>query len=308
MTINFKMLGVTLWGKSTIFQLLIASKALSSTSIAATRQCSLLGNTTRNFSEEIKSLSPKTKLMVKQIKKLEAKLGERFERMEKKNKRGLGSVRRDTQSVNTKVEALSRGREGNRKLSMRVKLVMVGVIYGEYERLETHGKDRRRREEPIRESPKRETVTRNKEQRKKKIIKWNEEKKMKLATSARKKEDNKNDIHHKPHGNLIRIGPSPFGSSLDFLKLGYLERGVDPLSIRDEFPNEQILEHPERTKKNLKVMTNITYVMILIFGDSTITKSFAGAFRIPRSSRSSNSIIQHLEAAIMDQVGQSEKS
>ncbi|RDX94504.1 hypothetical protein CR513_23103, partial [Mucuna pruriens] len=57
-------------------------------------------------------------------------------------------------------------------------------------------------------------------------------------------------------------------------------------------------------KEKLKVMLNITYGMIRIFGDSTVTKSFAGAFRILRSSPSSISVIQHPEVVIMDQVGQ----
>ncbi|RDX85983.1 hypothetical protein CR513_32754, partial [Mucuna pruriens] len=53
-------------------------------------------------------------------------------------------------------------------------------------------------------------------------------------------------------------------------------------------------EHPEHTKKKLKVMLNITYGMIYIFGDSIMTKSFTGAFRILKSSRSSISVRQPL--------------
>ncbi|RDX98548.1 hypothetical protein CR513_18517, partial [Mucuna pruriens] len=78
---------------------------------------------------------------------------------------------------------------------------------------------------------------------------------------------------------------------------------VDPPQI-DRIGTNSMLEH---TKKNLKVMLNITYGMIRIFGDFAMTKSFAGALRIPRSSQSSISIIQHPEVAIMDRVGQPKK-
>ncbi|RDY05762.1 hypothetical protein CR513_10358, partial [Mucuna pruriens] len=54
-------------------------------------------------------------------------------------------------------------------------------------------------------------------------------------------------------------------------------------------------------------MPNITYGMILIFGDSAMIKLYASASQTPRSSRSSNFIMQHLEAGIMDQLGQPEK-
>ncbi|RDX88829.1 hypothetical protein CR513_29517, partial [Mucuna pruriens] len=53
------------------------------------------------------------------MKRLEAKLRERLERMEKENKEGLDSVKRNTQSVNAKVEALSRGKEKNRQPFMQ---------------------------------------------------------------------------------------------------------------------------------------------------------------------------------------------
>ncbi|RDX98175.1 Gag-Pol polyprotein, partial [Mucuna pruriens] len=55
-------------------------------------------------------------------------------------------------------------------------------------------------------------------------------------------------------------------------------------------------KHIDYTKRNLKVMLNIIYGMIHTFGDSTMTKSFAGAFQTSRSSRSSTFAIQHLEA------------
>ncbi|RDX90240.1 Pol polyprotein, partial [Mucuna pruriens] len=51
-------------------------------------------------------------------------------------------------------------------------------------------------------------------------------------------------------------------------------------------------------------MLSITYGIIRIFGDSVVTKSFAGAFRIRRSNPSSIFVIRHLEAATTDQVGQ----
>ncbi|RDX96194.1 hypothetical protein CR513_21183, partial [Mucuna pruriens] len=66
-------------------------------------------------------------------------------------------------------------------------------------------------------------------------------------------------------------------------------------------------KHLDYTKRNLKVMPSITYGMILIFGDSTMIKSYASASRTLKSSQSSNFIMQHLEVAIMDQLGQPEK-
>ncbi|RDX78522.1 hypothetical protein CR513_41183, partial [Mucuna pruriens] len=98
------------------------------------------------------------------------------------------------------------------------------------------------------------------------------------------------------------------------------DRGIDLLSIQDNFPNKQLLPlemlnlglpisdlrfcqgHPVHTKKNLKVMLSITYGMIHIFGDSTVARLFAGAFWILRSSQSSIFAIRHSEAATMDQV------
>ncbi|RDY03664.1 Retrovirus-related Pol polyprotein from transposon 17.6, partial [Mucuna pruriens] len=88
--------------------------------------------------------------------------------------------------------------------------------------------------------------------------------------------------------------------------LSRIERESDRMPIRDEFPNEQLLqlnkitpwfadicnfivasqfplEASHCTKRNLRVMPNTTYGMIHIFGDSTIIKSFIGAFRISRS-------------------------
>ncbi|RDY04564.1 hypothetical protein CR513_11707, partial [Mucuna pruriens] len=86
--------------------------------------------------------------------------------------------------------------------------------------------------------------------------------------------------------------------------LSRIEKKSDSMSIRDEFPDEQLLQlnkitpwfadiynfirHPNYTKRNLRVMSNTIYGMILICGDSTMIKSFAGALWIPRSNRSSN--------------------
>ncbi|RDX68747.1 hypothetical protein CR513_52228, partial [Mucuna pruriens] len=53
-------------------------------------------NTMGDSSEDMKCYSPKTKMRIRQIKKLEAKLGERLERMEKKNKKDFDFIKRDT--------------------------------------------------------------------------------------------------------------------------------------------------------------------------------------------------------------------
>ncbi|RDX65195.1 hypothetical protein CR513_56177, partial [Mucuna pruriens] len=92
------------------------------------------------------------------------------------------------------------------------------------------------------------------------------------------------------------------------------------MPIRDEFPDEQLLHVNTPTpwfadicnfvatsqfppKRNLKVMSNITYRMILTFGDFAMIKSYVGASWTPRSIQSSNFVMQHLEVAIMDQLG-----
>ncbi|RDY00500.1 Retrovirus-related Pol polyprotein from transposon 17.6, partial [Mucuna pruriens] len=98
-----------------------------------------------------------------------------------------------------------------------------------------------------------------------------------------------------------------------------LRRGINPLPIRDEFPDEHILQLEKVTpwyaniynflvastfpqgasrayKEKLKVVSNTTYGIILIFGDFVMTN------------RSSTFFIQHLEAAIMDRVEQPRKS
>ncbi|RDY06568.1 hypothetical protein CR513_09413, partial [Mucuna pruriens] len=121
-------------------------------------------------SEEIKFLSPKTKLMVKQMKRLKAKLGEILERMENENKEGLDSITRDTQSINVKVEALHRKREREREENKEPSIheseashgggYVNGYWYsishkihrhGDYKRLERHERHRRRREESKRD-------------------------------------------------------------------------------------------------------------------------------------------------------------
>ncbi|RDX94603.1 Retrovirus-related Pol polyprotein from transposon opus, partial [Mucuna pruriens] len=108
--------------------------------------------------------------------------------------------------------------------------------------------------------------------------------------------------------------------------LSRIERGIDPSSIQDDFPNEWtrmnhdlpiyaifslhlrfLQHHPNLTRIKLKVMLSITYGMICIFGDSVVTKSFAGAFQITRSNQSSSSIIRHPKAATTNQVGQPRK-
>ncbi|RDY14339.1 hypothetical protein CR513_00618, partial [Mucuna pruriens] len=66
-------------------------------------------------SEERDSCSPKTQRMINQMKKLEAKLEQKLEKLEKANREGLDLVKRETQSSNTKVEALSNTREEYRQ-------------------------------------------------------------------------------------------------------------------------------------------------------------------------------------------------
>ncbi|RDX69804.1 hypothetical protein CR513_51038, partial [Mucuna pruriens] len=81
--------------------------------------------------------------------------------------------------------------------------------------------------------------------------------------------------------------------------LSRIERESDSMPIRDDFHQR----HPNCTKRDLKVMPSIIYGMILTFGDSTMIKSFAGASQTPRSNWSSNFVMQHMEAAIVDPLG-----
>ncbi|RDY03685.1 hypothetical protein CR513_12707, partial [Mucuna pruriens] len=64
---------------------------------------------------------------------------------------------------------------------------------------------------------------------------------------------------------------------------------------------------PRRTKRGLKVMPSITYGTILTFGDFVMIESYAGASPTPRSIRSFNLVMQHLEAVIMDQLERPKK-
>ncbi|RDY11446.1 Retrovirus-related Pol polyprotein, partial [Mucuna pruriens] len=85
--------------------------------------------------------------------------------------------------------------------------------------------------------------------------------------------------------------------------LSRIERGINLLLIRDDFPGK----HPEHTKKKLKVMLSIMYGMIHIFGDFAVTRLFVSAFRTMRSNQSSSFVIQHPKATITNQVGWLEK-
>ncbi|RDX72592.1 hypothetical protein CR513_47898, partial [Mucuna pruriens] len=72
-----------------------------------------------DFSEERESCLLKTQIMIDQLKKIEAKLGEKIYKLEEDNRKSLDLIRRDTQSINANVEALSRERkEGNRVASL----------------------------------------------------------------------------------------------------------------------------------------------------------------------------------------------
>ncbi|RDX67302.1 NADPH-dependent oxidoreductase 2-alkenal reductase, partial [Mucuna pruriens] len=79
------------------------------------------GKTMGDSSEEMESYSPKIKVMIKQMKRIVAKLCKRLEMMEKEN--------RGTQSVNAKVKALSRGREEHRTPSMQVSEANHGEVH-----------------------------------------------------------------------------------------------------------------------------------------------------------------------------------
>ncbi|RDX71664.1 Retrovirus-related Pol polyprotein, partial [Mucuna pruriens] len=108
--------------------------------------------------------------------------------------------------------------------------------------------------------------------------------------------------------------------------LSKIKKESDPMPIRDEFPNEQLLhittptpwfanicnfvaasqfppEASAYTRKDYKMMLNTTFGMIPTFGNFVMIKLFAGPFLTPRSIRFSSFVMQHLEAAIMDQLG-----
>ncbi|RDX86137.1 Retrovirus-related Pol polyprotein from transposon 17.6, partial [Mucuna pruriens] len=92
--------------------------------------------------------------------------------------------------------------------------------------------------------------------------------------------------------------------------LSRIERESDPMPIRDEFLDEQLFfhqRHPGYIRRNSEAMPSIIYGMILTFRDIVMIKSFISASQILRSSRSSNFAMQHLEAAIIKQLGQPEK-
>ncbi|RDX87015.1 hypothetical protein CR513_31571, partial [Mucuna pruriens] len=86
----------------------------------------------------------------------------------------------------------------------------------------------------------------------------------------------------------------------------HLHHGLWTSAILWQYLNSH-QRHPGYTRRNSKVMPSITYGMTLTFGDYVMIKSYAGASRTSRSSRSSNFSMQHLEVAIMDQLGQPEK-
>ncbi|RDY01706.1 Tf2-6, partial [Mucuna pruriens] len=105
--------------------------------------------------------------------------------------------------------------------------------------------------------------------------------------------------------------------------LSQIDRGNDPMPIRDEFPNEKQLHintptpwfadiynfvfplEASRLYKERQAMPNTTYGTILTYGDFVMIKLFAGAFLTSRSIRSSSFVMQHLEVAIMDQLRRS---
>ncbi|RDX85103.1 Retrovirus-related Pol polyprotein from transposon 17.6, partial [Mucuna pruriens] len=108
--------------------------------------------------------------------------------------------------------------------------------------------------------------------------------------------------------------------------LSRIKRESDSMSIRDEFPDKQLQHintaiprfadiynfvvtspfppeaswlYKERLKSDVK--------MIHTFEDSTMIKSFAGASWMSKLIRSSNFVMQHLEATIMDPLGRLRK-
>ncbi|RDY05530.1 Retrovirus-related Pol polyprotein, partial [Mucuna pruriens] len=108
--------------------------------------------------------------------------------------------------------------------------------------------------------------------------------------------------------------------------LSRIEKEADPMPIRDEFPDEQLLNittptpwfadicnfvaasqfppeafrlYKERLQNDVK-----HYIwMIPTYGDFVMIKLFVGAFLTPRSTRSSNFVMQHLEVATMVPLG-----
>ncbi|RDX98333.1 hypothetical protein CR513_18762, partial [Mucuna pruriens] len=62
--------------------------------------------------------------------------------------------------------------------------------------------------------------------------------------------------------------------------------------------------HLGYTEKDFKMMPSTTYGMIPTFGNFIMIKSLVGAFLTSRSTRSSNFVMQHLEAATMVLLGQ----
>ncbi|RDX81293.1 Retrovirus-related Pol polyprotein from transposon opus, partial [Mucuna pruriens] len=90
----------------------------------------------------------------------------------------------------------------------------------------------------------------------------------------------------------------------------YLQNHCFLLPCYSEIPVEEIeckamtdSRYPDCTKRDLKVMPSITYGMIHTFGDYTMIKSSTSAYQ----TRSSNFVIQRLEAAIMDPLRQLRK-
>ncbi|RDX69428.1 hypothetical protein CR513_51459, partial [Mucuna pruriens] len=79
------------------------------------------------------------------------------------------------------------------------------------------------------------------------------------------------------------------------------------LSLIKSWKNYFHQRHPGYTRKDFKVMPNTTYGMILTYGNFAMIKLFTSVFLMPRSHRSSSFVMQHLEAAIMDQLKQPEK-
>ncbi|RDY01013.1 hypothetical protein CR513_15716, partial [Mucuna pruriens] len=72
----------------------------------------------KDSSEDMESCSPKTQRMIEQLKKIEAKLEEKIDKLKKANREGLDLVKRDTKNDNAKVEALSRMKEEYRQPSL----------------------------------------------------------------------------------------------------------------------------------------------------------------------------------------------
>ncbi|RDY00278.1 hypothetical protein CR513_16567, partial [Mucuna pruriens] len=115
---------------------------LPTTSSATIEGCE--GDTIGDSSEEFENHSPKTRMMIKQIKRLEAKIGERLERVKRENREDLYLVKKDTQSVNDKVEALSRERDEHKGPFMHEsKRSHDEGISERNDRQERHGRHRR---------------------------------------------------------------------------------------------------------------------------------------------------------------------